>query len=153
MSASERPIHIHHDGQLRSHQIKQEISSSALQSGHIENDTHRHGSCLEGPFVVFDGVGDLICSMCKVLFGVSIWSYNHGPCRKAHSELLSKVLSFPSCCSSTPPACDKVLKALRRWNNFCLCLHRPKCAGIGTVRYGNGLVYLFPGHLCGLDFC
>ena len=58
----EWPIHIHHDGQPGSHQIKQEISGLAPQCHHRENHTHGHGSCLENPFVVFDGVDELICS-------------------------------------------------------------------------------------------
>ncbi len=44
----------------------------------------------------------------------------------------------------------KFSKALRRWNN---CLSLPAKVRRNTVGYGNGLVYLFPGHLRGLDFC
>jgi hypothetical protein len=54
-------MHIHHDGQPGSRPIKQGISGLALQD-HVENDTHRHGSCLED-LVVFDSVDDLICAM------------------------------------------------------------------------------------------
>jgi hypothetical protein len=44
-------------------QITQENFCLALQCDSIENDTHGHDSCLEDPFIDFDGVDSLICSV------------------------------------------------------------------------------------------
>ena len=44
-------------------QITQENFCLALQCDSIENDTHGHDSCLEDPFIDFDGVDSLTCSV------------------------------------------------------------------------------------------
>ena len=64
------PSRIHHNSNSDHRKSNAIPTALPMRYKYIENNTHRHGSCLEYSFAVVDGVEDLICS--RRVCGVSI---------------------------------------------------------------------------------